>query len=71
MISPQLGRAALGIILFLVMTSLLLLPFVERHSAEFVVTVLTLGIGIISGIVLFVLVRRQSHGSSPKQIFKD
>lgn len=61
MISPQLGQAALRIILFVVVTSLILLPFVEPQSAEFVVVVVTLTTGICCGIVLFVLVRRQSR----------
>ncbi|MEJ5310026.1 MAG: hypothetical protein WHX52_09655 [Anaerolineae bacterium] len=61
MISPQMGRAALRIIVFLVVTSLILLPFVEPGSAEFVVTIITLVMGISFGIVLFVLVRRQSR----------
>jgi hypothetical protein len=40
---------------------LILLPFVRPGSAEFVVTAVTLAIGICFGIVLFVLVRRQSR----------
>ncbi|MFN2108359.1 MAG: hypothetical protein ACK2UI_01735 [Anaerolineae bacterium] len=61
MISPQLGRAVFRIILFITVTSLMVLPFVKPGSAEFVVTVVTLTIGISFGIVLFVLVRRQSR----------
>ena len=59
MISPQLGKAAFRIIMFITVTSLLVLPFVKPGSAEFVVTVVTLVIGICFGVVLFVLVRRQ------------
>lgn len=59
MISPQMGRAALRIIVFMVVTSLILLPFVKPQSAEFVVTIVTLVLGICFGIVLFVLVRRR------------
>lgn len=61
MISPQLGKAALRIIMFLVVTSLIVLPFVRPGSAEFVVTMITLALGIGAGVVLFVLVRRQSR----------
>ncbi len=61
MISPQLGQAAFRIIVFLVVTSLILLPFVKPGSAEFVVTAITLALGICCGVVLFVLVRRQSR----------
>jgi diacylglycerol kinase len=61
MISPQLGQAALRIILFLVVTSLIMLPFVNPQSAEFVVVIITMTVGILCGAVLFVLVRRQSR----------
>lgn len=61
MISPQLGRAALRIIMFVIVTALILLPFVKPQSAEFVVVIVTLTIGILCGVVLFVLVRRQSR----------
>ncbi len=61
MISPQMGRAAFRIIVFLVVTSLMLLPFVRPRSAEFVVTIITLVVGLGLGVVLFVLVRRRSR----------
>ncbi len=61
MISPQIGRAALRIIVFLVVTSLILLPFVRPRSAEFVVTIITLVVGLGLGVVLFILVRRRSR----------
>ena len=61
MISPQLGQAALRIIVFLIVTALIVLPFVKPGSAEFVVTIITLILGICFGVVLFVLVRRQSR----------
>jgi len=38
-----------------------LLPFVKPQSAEFVVVIVTLTIGILCGVALFVLVRRQSR----------
>lgn len=61
MISPQLGRAVFRIIVFITVTSLILLPFVKPGSAEFVVVVVTLAIGICFGVALFVLVRRKSR----------
>jgi uncharacterized membrane protein len=61
MISPQLGRAVFRIIVFITVTSLIVLPFVKPGSAEFVVTVVALAIGVCFGVVLFVLVRRKSH----------
>jgi diacylglycerol kinase len=61
MMSPQLGQAALRIIMFLVVTALLMLPFVKPQSAEFVVLILTLTVGVVCGLVLFVFMRRQSR----------
>ena len=61
MINPQLGKAVFRIIVFITLTALLLLPFLKPGSAEFVVTGITLAIGICFGVVLFVLVRRQSR----------
>jgi hypothetical protein len=43
--SPQLGRAAFGVASFVIVTGALLLPFLERDSAEFVVTVLSIVAG--------------------------
>ena len=40
--NPQLGRAAFAVASFVTITGLLLLPFLERDSAEFVVTVLSI-----------------------------
>jgi hypothetical protein len=40
--NPQLGRAAFGVASFITITGVLLLPFLERDSAEFVVTVLSI-----------------------------
>jgi hypothetical protein len=58
MISPQLGKAVFRIIMFITVTALIVLPFVKPGSAEFVVTSITLAIGVCFGVVLFVLVRR-------------
>jgi hypothetical protein len=43
--SPQLGRVAFGIASFVIISGALLLPFLERDSAEFVVTVLSIVAG--------------------------
>ncbi|HQE91585.1 MAG TPA: hypothetical protein PLH19_14220 [Anaerolineae bacterium] len=59
MISPQLGRAAFRIIMFVIVISLILLLSVTPGSAEFVVSGITLTVGVCCGVVLFVLVRRQ------------
>ena len=40
--NPQLGRAAFAVASFVTVTGMLLLPFLERDSAEFVVTVLSI-----------------------------
>ena len=40
--NPQLGRAAFAVASFVIVTGVLLLPFLERDSAEFVVTVLSI-----------------------------
>ncbi|MBN1249045.1 MAG: hypothetical protein JXC32_15405 [Anaerolineae bacterium] len=58
MLSPDLGRAAFRMAVFLVVVSLGLLLFVEAHSAEFVATLITLAIGLIFGVVIIVIVRR-------------
>jgi hypothetical protein len=50
--NPQLGRAAFGVASFITVTGVLLLPFLERDSAEFVVTVLS----IIAGGLMICLI---------------
>lgn len=59
--SPQLGKLAFKIVAFLVVVSIGLLFILDANSAEFVVTLLTLVIGIVFGAVVIVIVRRQSH----------
>lgn len=58
MLSPELGRAAFRLATFLVVVSLGLLLFVESGSAEYVVTVVTLVVGVLLGAVVGFLVRR-------------
>lgn len=60
-LSPQLGAAAFKIASFLVVVSIGLLFILDTDSAELVVTLLTLVIGIVFGAVVIVIVRRQSH----------
>ncbi len=59
--SPQLGAAAFKIASFLVVVSIGLLFTLDANSAEFVVTILTLVIGIVFGALVIVIVRRQSR----------
>jgi hypothetical protein len=54
---PQLGRGAFRIAFFIAFTSLVLLIFVRPGSAEFVITVLSLTMGILFGAVIVVLAR--------------
>ncbi len=52
--SPEIGQAATRIGVFLIVTAGLLLLMVPRDSAEFVVLVLTVGLGLLLlGIVAF------------------
>ena len=50
--NPQTGRIGFTMAVFITVTSVLLLPFLERDSAEFVVTVLS----IITGLVMIALI---------------
>ncbi len=54
--SPQSGQAWFRLGTFLVLMSLVILPFQERDSAEFVVTVLALLVGLLMlGIVTLII----------------
>lgn len=44
---PELGRAGTRIALLLILPSLVLLFLVPRDSAEFVITAVTLGLGLV------------------------
>jgi hypothetical protein len=50
--NPQTGRIAFTMAVFITLSGVLLLPFLERNSAEFVVTVLS----IITGLVMIALI---------------
>jgi hypothetical protein len=57
-LDPQTGRAGFAAGLFVVVTSLMMLPFQDWDSAAFIVTVLTLGVGLtFLGIVIFAVRR--------------
>jgi len=55
--NPQIGRAALSLAIFVTVTSALLLPFLERDSAEFVVTILALAAGGLAILLIAILTR--------------
>ena len=59
--NPQIGRAAFSLAIFVAVTSALLLPFLERDSAEFVVTVLALVAGGLTIVLIAVLARLGRH----------
>ena len=61
MIGPELGRVAFRLAVYLILTSTVLLFLVERNSAAFVVTSITLGVGLIFAVIVVILVRRQLH----------
>ena len=55
--SPDLGRAAFRIAFFVTLVSAVLLPFLKPGTAEFVVNVLSLGIGLVFIFVIAIFVR--------------
>ena len=55
--SPQLGRAAFALAIFVTVTGALLLPFLERESAEFVVTALSIVAGGLTILLIAILAR--------------
>jgi preprotein translocase subunit Sss1 len=56
--NPQAAKAGLALGLFITVAALMMLPLEPPGSAEFIVTVLALGIGIVTtGVVAFVIRR--------------
>ena len=54
--NPQAGKAGLSLGLFIVVASALMLPFEPPGSAEFVVTVLSLFVGLVTiGVIAFAI----------------
>jgi Flp pilus assembly protein protease CpaA len=60
MISPQVGKVIFRITFYITVVSAVLVWFTEKNSAEFVVATITLIVGLMSSVVLFVIVRRES-----------
>jgi hypothetical protein len=59
--NPQLGRAAFAVASFVTVTGVLLLPFLERDSAEFVVTVMAIAAGGLTILLIAILARLGRH----------
>jgi hypothetical protein len=59
--NPEVGRAAFSLAIFVTVTSMLLLPFLERDSAEFVVTVLAFVAGGLTILLIAILARLGRH----------
>lgn len=55
--NPQIGRAAFTLAVFVTVTGALLLPFLQRDSAEFVVTVLGIVAGGLTMLLIAILAR--------------
>ncbi len=60
--SPELGKAAFRIGFFVTFVSVALLPFLTPGTAEFVVDVLSLGVGLAFIAIIAVFVRRSTRG---------
>lgn len=56
--SPQVGRTGLQIAAWIVGVALFLLPFLDRDSAEFYLTLFCLVAGLLFGALMGFLVRR-------------
>ena len=61
MIPAELGKAIFAVGAMVLSMSLLLLPFLERGSAEFLVTVFAALTGVLILLVAVVAVRAQRH----------
>ena len=59
--NPQIGRTAFSLAIFIVVMGVLLLPFLDRGSAEFVVTVLSIGVGGLMILLIAILARLGRH----------
>lgn len=56
--SPEAGQIWFRVAIFITVVSLLLLPFQRPGTAEFVVTVLTLIVGLIMTALIVIIVRK-------------
>jgi len=61
MLNPQIGRIAFRIAFFIAFVSAGLMFYVTPGSAEFVVTSVTLAIGVVFCVLIIVVVRHQSR----------
>ncbi|MDY6875811.1 MAG: hypothetical protein SWK90_06360 [Chloroflexota bacterium] len=61
MINPQLGQAAFRIAFYITLVSAVLIFFLKPGSAEFVVAVITLFIGVVFISLITLAVRRSSR----------
>lgn len=59
--SPQIGQAAFRIAVFLVVMGLVLLPFQTPGTAEYIVTWLTLGVGLLMAAVIILIIKRSNR----------
>jgi hypothetical protein len=59
--NPQIGRTAFSLAIFVTVMGVLLLPFLERDSAEFVVTVLSIVVGALTILLIAILARLGRH----------
>jgi hypothetical protein len=60
--SPELGKMAFRLAFFVTFVSAALLPFLQTGTAEFVVDVLSLGVGLVFIAAIAILVRRSTRG---------
>jgi hypothetical protein len=60
-VSPQLGRLALQSAVWIVLVATGLLFFLDKGSAEYVLTVFSLVAGLLFGITVWFLTRRAMH----------
>ncbi len=59
--SPQMGQAAFRIAVFLIVGALLLLPFQTRGTAEYIITLLTLGVGLFMAALIVIIIKRSNR----------
>jgi hypothetical protein len=56
-VNPETGRAFFRIAIFITLVSLILLPFLKPGTAEFVVDVLALAVGLVSVAIVAIVAR--------------
>ncbi len=59
MIDPESGRQWLGVAIFIIVVSLVLMVSLPRDSAEFVVSTLSLLVGVILLVGLVIVIRKR------------